>query len=165
MPSVASFAVKKDDVVHAQANDTIKRCVEMLVMKGGIGSLVVIDELDAEKVHGIITHTDVSQWYLESVPLNEAVRKVMTSHPIAVNMHMSKDEAAETMRKHKLHHLLVTDDEGKFYGLISSFDIARETALDAKAWPWPRPETHHDFIHVSGPVKSIESAEKIEEAK
>ena len=35
MPSVASFAVKKDDVVHAQANDTIKRCVEMLVMKGG----------------------------------------------------------------------------------------------------------------------------------
>lgn len=111
---------------------------------------------------------------------------MMTSHPIAVNMHMSKDEAAETMRKHKLHHLLVTDDEGKFYGLISSFDIARETALgtslflpresvcltrfslhfsDAKAWPWPRPETHHDFIHVSGPVKSIESAEKIEEAK
>jgi hypothetical protein len=36
MPSVASFAVKKDDVVHAQANDTIKRCVEMLVMKGGL---------------------------------------------------------------------------------------------------------------------------------
>ena len=50
---------------------------------------------------------------------------MMTSHPIAVNMHMSKDEAAETMRKHKLHHLLVTNDEGKFYGLISSFDIAR----------------------------------------
>ena len=97
----------------------------------------------------------VSQWYLESVPLNEAVRKVMTSHPIAVNMHMSKDEAAETMRKHKLHHLLVTDDEGKFYGLISSYDIARETALDAKAWPWPRPETHQDFIHVSGPSKLI----------
>jgi len=89
----------------------------------------------------------------------------MTSHPIAVNMHMSKDEAAETMRKHKLHHLLVTDDDGKFYGLISSYDIARETALDAKAWPWPRPETHHDFIHVSGPIKSIESAERIEEAK
>ncbi len=36
MPSVASFAVKKDDVVHAQANDTIKRCVEMLVVKGGL---------------------------------------------------------------------------------------------------------------------------------
>tara|TARA_X000001036_G_scaffold81043_1_gene72885 strand:- start:1664 stop:2047 length:384 start_codon:yes stop_codon:yes gene_type:complete len=103
----------------------------------------------------------VSQWYLESVPLNEAVRKVMTSHPIAVNMHMSKDEAAETMRKHKLHHLLVTDDEGKFYGLISSYDIARETALDAKAWPWPRPETHQDFIHVSGPSKSIGSGEKV----
>ena len=42
MPSVASFAVKKDDVVHAQANDTIKRCVEMLVMKGGFVTLKVI---------------------------------------------------------------------------------------------------------------------------
>ena len=42
MPSVASFAVKKDDVVHAQANDTIKRCVEMLVIKGGFVTLKVI---------------------------------------------------------------------------------------------------------------------------
>jgi len=95
MPSVASFCVQKNEVCAAQANDTIKKCVEMLVMKGtrarvylscvfffvsnlslslsprydekrcvlmlllaGIGSLVVIDELDAEKIHGIITHTD-----------------------------------------------------------------------------------------------------------
>ena len=34
MPSVASFCVKKEEVQHAQANDTIKRCVERLVSKG-----------------------------------------------------------------------------------------------------------------------------------
>ena len=34
-----------------------KRFILMLLL-AGIGSLVVIDELDAEKVHGIITHTD-----------------------------------------------------------------------------------------------------------
>lgn len=100
MPSVASFCVQKNEVCAAQANDTIKKCVEMLVMKGtrarayltpvlffcfnlslfsarydkkrfilmlllaGIGSLVVIDELDAEKVHGIITHTDGERMYI-----------------------------------------------------------------------------------------------------
>lgn len=102
MPSVASFCVQKNEVCAAQANDTIKKCVEMLVMKGtraraylscvfflsqslslslflrdmmknggfilmlllaGIGSLVVIDELDAEKVRGIITHTDGERMY------------------------------------------------------------------------------------------------------
>ena len=102
MPSVASFCVQKNEVCAAQANDTIKKCVEMLVMKGtrarvylscvlffcfnlslslssprdtikkrftlmlllaGIGSLVVIDELDVEKVHGIITHTDGGRMY------------------------------------------------------------------------------------------------------
>ena len=42
MPSVASFAVKKDDVAHAQANDTIKRCVEMLVVKGGFVTLLKV---------------------------------------------------------------------------------------------------------------------------
>ena len=97
MPSVASFCVQKNEVCAAQANDTIKKCVEMLVMKGtrarfffvsislslslstprdtikkrftlmlllaGIGSLVVIDELDAEKIHGIITHTDGERMY------------------------------------------------------------------------------------------------------
>ena len=36
MPSVASFCVKKEEVQHAQANDTIKRCVERLVSKGSI---------------------------------------------------------------------------------------------------------------------------------
>ena len=85
--------------------------------------------------------------YLDSVPLTEAIKKVCTKKPVAVNMHTSKDEAAESMRSCKLHHLIVNDDEGKFHGLISSFDIARETALDAKAWPWPRPEHHSDFIH------------------
>lgn len=34
MPSVASFCVQKNEVCAAQANDTIKKCVEMLVMKG-----------------------------------------------------------------------------------------------------------------------------------
>ena len=34
-----------------------------MLLLAGIGSLVVIDELDAEKVHGIITHTDGERMY------------------------------------------------------------------------------------------------------
>lgn len=35
-----------------------------MLLLAGIGSLVVIDELDAEKVHGIITHTDGERMYI-----------------------------------------------------------------------------------------------------
>ena len=35
-----------------------------LRVTSGIGSLVVIDELDADKVHGIVTHTDGKDSFL-----------------------------------------------------------------------------------------------------
>ena len=45
---------------------------------------------------------------------------------------MSRDEAAEILQKHKIHHAVVRSVSGKFAGLLSSWDIARECALDAK---------------------------------
>lgn len=45
---------------------------------------------------------------------------------------MNRDEAAEILEKHKIHHAVVNNIEGKFAGLFSSWDIARECALDAK---------------------------------
>lgn len=50
MPSVASFCVKKEEVQHAQANDTIKRCVERLVSKGSnnLFSLLLVFFLDED---------------------------------------------------------------------------------------------------------------------
>ena len=40
----------------------------------GIGSLVVIDELDAEKVHGIITHTDGERFFSSSFFLELTIK-------------------------------------------------------------------------------------------
>lgn len=52
---------------------------------------------------------------------------------------MSRDDAADVMQKHKVHHIVVSPGgSGKFTGLLSSWDIARECALDAKAWPYNR---------------------------
>ena len=53
-----------------------------------------------------------------------------TLHP--AQPEMTRDEAAEILQRHKIHHAVVQTKEGKFAGLFSSWDIARECALDAK---------------------------------
>lgn len=53
-----------------------------------------------------------------------------TLHPATPDM--TRDEAAELLEKHKIHHAVVVSLEGFFAGLFSSWDIARECALDAK---------------------------------
>lgn len=53
-----------------------------------------------------------------------------TLHPATPEM--NRDEAAAILEKNKIHHAVVNNIEGKFVGLFSSWDIARECALDAK---------------------------------
>ena len=53
-----------------------------------------------------------------------------TLHPATPEM--NRDEAADILQKHKIHHAVVQNKSGKFAGLLSSWDIARECALDAK---------------------------------
>ena len=70
--------------------------------------------------------------FLRETPLATPVRDVMstTLHPATPDM--TRDEAAEILEKNKIHHAVVNNIEGKFAGLYSSWDIARECALDSK---------------------------------
>ena len=50
-------------LVHSFLNSQLTLPFHLRVTPG-IGSLVVIDELDADKVHGIVTHTDGKDSFL-----------------------------------------------------------------------------------------------------
>ena len=50
-------------LVHSSWNSQLTLPFHLRVTSG-IGSLVVIDELDADKVHGIVTHTDGKDSFL-----------------------------------------------------------------------------------------------------
>ena len=62
----------------------------------------------------------------------------MTTDLYTVAKGLPHDKAAEVFTEEKVHHAIVTDDDGKFAGLISAWDVAKEGYLDAKAWPWNR---------------------------
>ena len=51
---------------------------------------------------------------------------------------LARDEASKTFELNSIHHAVVVDKEGKFVGIISSWDIASEVAKDSRAWPWNR---------------------------
>lgn len=65
-------------------------------------------------------------------PLETPVKDVMSTTLYPAAPEMSRDEAAEILQKRKIHHAVVQNVSGKFAGLLSSWDIARECALDAK---------------------------------
>ena len=48
------------------------------------------------------------------------------------------DDIADLIQREFVHHLVVVDKDGKFAGIASSWDVAREVSLDAKAFPYNR---------------------------
>ena len=53
-------------------------------------------------------------------------------------MSVQAADAAELMKRHGVHHLLVVDWDGVFKGLISSWDLTAEMVKDAQAFPYNR---------------------------
>lgn len=59
-------------------------------------------------------------------PLNMSAGDIMTGNPITVSPNASEHQAMELMENHKLRRLLVVDDNGETYGVISQADLALE---------------------------------------
>ena len=76
------------------------------------------------------------------------MKDVMSTTLYPATPEMSRDEAAEILQKRKIHHAVVRNASGKFAGLLSSWDIARECALDAKVSNRrPRRPVGHPYIN------------------
>lgn len=101
---------------------------------------MVVDP-ETSKPVGIFTKSDAVKAWLDGrpidTPLGDGLMKT-TLHPVQLDA--SRDTAAASLEEHQQHHGVVVDGEGAFAGIFSSWDIARECSLDAKAWPWTRKE-------------------------
>jgi predicted transcriptional regulator len=121
-PERESKLVKIEDLMIHQVmtvtrHQTIGH-VRDLLSKHSIHSLPVIDN-DWEPV-GIVTSSDV----IESLADETLIGKVMTRKVYTVARYASPHIAARTMRKHHIHHLVVTHEQ-KIVGIVSSFDLLR----------------------------------------
>jgi len=104
-----------DRVVSLTRHQTVGHARQLL-SKLGFHSLPVVDQ-DGEAV-GILTSSDL----IEDVKDETVVGKVMTREVQTVARYSAPHVAARLMRKHHIHHLVVTH-ERKVVGVLSSFDL------------------------------------------
>ncbi|WP_158856103.1 DUF294 nucleotidyltransferase-like domain-containing protein [Lunatibacter salilacus] len=111
-------------VVSCQLGDTVAMAVKKMSSRG-VGSIIVLDGDAFPK--GIITDKDLrNRLIAKGKPYETKVEEIM-SHPVRTT-HTKADFAHIylTMIKHRLHHLLITEDgtdQSELVGIISDHDI------------------------------------------
>lgn len=103
-------------VVKIDAEATVNEAAEIM-QTNNIGSLIITKLGDDV---GIITERDLTQKVLalKKSPENVSVEEIMTSPILSMDRYFPVEEANEFMRKHKIRHLAVTE-ENTIVGLIS----------------------------------------------
>ena len=108
------LVIRREDVVTAQPNQTVREVDEMMEREGVSGAPVV-DEDDT--VLGIISGTDIRP-YLE-VGESDEVRKAMTDEVITASEGVTARDALELMYDHKIERVPIVDDENRLVGLVT----------------------------------------------
>ena len=102
-------------VVSLTRHQTVGHARE-LMQRLSIHSIPIVDG-DGEPV-GILTSADL----LSDVKDETLIGQVMTREVCTVARYAAPAVAAQLMRKHKIHHLVVTDEQ-KVVGVLSSYDL------------------------------------------
>ena len=114
MSDIGDYMTEKPVSVPVDA--TIEEAAQAMQLHN-IGSLFI---KDGEEFVGIVTQTDFSQKVVskgmetETTPVSE----IMTSPMFTMDRYSTIEEANAFMRKHKIGHLGVTDDD-KIVGILS----------------------------------------------
>lgn len=137
MPAAGEFMQPASKVVTVYPDSTL-RAVAVAMAQERVGCVVVQDGGMGGKPVGILTQSDVVKAWTMDAKLEDPVSMHMSTALHACLPGDSRDAVAELLFNNKVHHALVCKEDGSFLGLVSSWDIAREAALDAKAWPWTR---------------------------
>lgn len=128
--------IKKEDVCTCTRQTPVAE-VAQLMLKKKIGCVVVVED---GKAVGIITKTDLLREAYERGNPAALAHDVMSSNLLTIDVNAVRDEAADLLHKSFVHHLVVVrkDQGNAFAGLTSTWDVVREAALDAKAFPYSR---------------------------
>lgn len=92
------------------------RQLRRLMRERGVHAVPVVDTF--YNPLGIITSTDL----LKAVEPKTRASKIMTKTLVTIRRQTGVATAARLMRKHRIHHIIVTQ-AGKVVGIVSSFDL------------------------------------------
>jgi CBS domain-containing protein len=132
MARVSELLGNRTDIYSLQEDMTVHEAARYL-RERGVRATAVCNK--AGKVIGVVSQSDISDKVAaENLSPNTIdVVGIMERHLIQVTPETGLEECLHLMDGHNIYHLLVVDDFGKYYGMISVQDLLRVTASDHKA--------------------------------
>jgi len=132
MARVSELLGNRTDIYSLQEDMTVHEAARYL-RERGVRATAVCNKTG--KVIGVVSQSDISDKVAaENLSPNTVnVERIMERHLIQVTPETGLEECLHLMDGHNIYHLLVIDDFGKYYGMISVQDLLRVTASDYKA--------------------------------
>jgi CBS domain-containing protein len=132
MARVSELLGNRTDIYSLQEDMTVHEAARYL-RERGVRATAVCNK--AGKVIGVVSQSDISDKVAaENLSPNTIdVVSIMERHLIQVTPETGLEECLHLMDGHNIYHLVVIDDFGKYYGMISVQDLLRVTASDQKA--------------------------------
>ena len=109
-------------------NATIRQAAEVFAREK-IGHLVVASTVSPTRAQAVISERDIVRAVAKGTPLTGQLDGVSTKKLVSVKRSDRPSKAVRLMMDHGIRHLVVENDDGTLFGVISIRDFFRETKL------------------------------------
>ena len=121
-------ALIKRSPVTISSSATIRQAAEVFAREK-IGLLVVASSVSPVKAEAVISERDVVRAVAKGTQLNSQLDTVATKKLVSVKRSDRPSKAVRLMMENGIRHLVVENDDGTLFGVLSIRDFFRETKL------------------------------------
>jgi CBS domain-containing protein len=121
-------ALVRKSPVTISPSATLKQAAEIFVREK-IGLLVVASSVSPVRAEAVISERDVVRAVAAGTTLNAPLDSVSTKKLISVKRSANLSKAARLMFENNIRHLVVENEDGTLFGVLSIRDFFRENKL------------------------------------
>jgi signal-transduction protein with cAMP-binding, CBS, and nucleotidyltransferase domain len=114
--------------VTISAGATIRQAAEVFAREK-IGLLVVASSISPVRAEAVISERDVVRAVAKGTPLGARLDTVATKKLVSVKRSDRPSKAVRLMMENGIRHLVVENDDGTLFGVLSIRDFFRENKL------------------------------------
>lgn len=121
-------ALVRRSPITISPNTSIKQAAEVFV-KERVGLLVIAPSTNPVKAEAVVSERDIVRAVATGISLNSSIETISTKKLISVRRSDPLSKAVRLMIDNNIRHLVVENDDGTLFGVLSIRDFFRENRL------------------------------------